>query len=241
MLFFLLLSSCSEKQTENTATENIAETDETTSNTQTTDVPKRDLKCRMMEMYMESVMNGGTNIYTTAYTWDGNVQSFNGGTYTYNDYGYIVEAQQVQENWQQTTTYTYDCDKWCKLLRMTTGDISTDLVYTWEGNIQKQGDSRYWEYNDYGYVLESYDAGVGYENISSSTYECDEWCRQLTQTWTSIVNGVEDTHTIVYEWTGNRQTWDDGYNEFNVYGYLTETYSEIANGSTLLRISYECD
>ena len=190
---------------------------------------------------MESFMNGSTNTYTTAYTWNGNIQSFNGGSYTYNEYGYLVEAQQVQENWEQTTTYTYECDKWCQLLRISTGDVSTDLVYTWEGNTQYQGDSRYWVYNDFGYIIESYDAGVGYENMSSSTYECDEWCRQLTQTWTSIVNGAEDTETIIYEWNGNRQTWDDGYNEFNEYGYVTEAYTETASGTTLLQYTYECD
>ena len=240
MFAFLFIISCANKDRLDISNDTTTENSESDS-LDSLDIPVRQMLCKLMEMHVENNANGNTDMYTTTYTWDGNIQFFNGGSYTYNDYGYLTEAHYVQENWEQITSYTYDCDKWCKILRISTGNEVEDLVYTWQGNTQYQGEENYWVYNDFGYLIESYNVGSSYETTSHSTYECDVWCKLMTQTWTTIMNEIEDSQTTEYHWDETLQTWDDGYVQYNAFGYVTESYTITGDGSNLQQYTYDCD
>ena len=235
MMVFVIFMGCTEKTTADSGNE------ETTVET-TTDISTRSLKCRMTEMNIDQEWDGGGDAYTISYTWDGNVQSFDTGRYTYNDYGYIVEAYLFEENWEQRLTYTYDCDTWCKILSIYSDDGITNSEYTWDGNTQYQGDSRYWEYNDYGYMTYSFESGSGWENSVSYTYECDgSWCRMQAYTAVQVTEDERESIDVEYTWDGNTQIWDQGYSEFNDLGYPLEYFEETEYSRNLYQYTYECE
>ncbi|MEC7985022.1 MAG: hypothetical protein VX278_07655 [Myxococcota bacterium] len=235
MIVFAFLMACAEKETTGSELEDVPE------NTTPTDF-ERSLRCRLTELSVDQEWDGGGEAYTTYYTWDGNVQSFDTGRYTYNDYGYVTESYLFQEGWEQTTNYTYNCDSWCKTLSIVSDDGAIDLEYTWDGNTQYQENSRYWEYNDYGYMTYMFDEGAGWENSASYEYDCDgTWCRLMSYTAVQVIEGERENTSIEYLWEGNRQSWDQGYYEYNDFGYPIEYFEENEYSRNWYRYTYDCE
>ena len=236
MILFMMLTGCADKESTDSGTI------EAPAENTTTEISERRLQCRMTEMVIDQEWDGGGNAYTMYYTWDGNVQSFDTGRYTYNDYGYPVEVYLFEENWEQTTTYTYTCDGWCKTQSILSDDGTTEIEYTWDGNTQYQGESRYWEYNDYGYVTYSFDAGLDWENSVGYTYDCDgSWCRLMSYTAVQVTGDDRETTTMDYRWDGNTQNWDQGYYIYNDLGYPLEYFEETEYSRNLYQYTYDCD
>ena len=213
----------------------------------TEEMYSRSIRCRLQEMVVVQESDARSDVYTTSYSWIGNQMNFDGGYLEYNDYGYMVTTASLQQDWQQILTYSYDCDRWCKLLSVGTETISSgnatsyEELYTWDGNTQYLNDEDHHTYNEYGYIVESYTQRNGVETQIGYTYNCQDWCR--LQSMVTTTTSEVDTQEIVeeYEWTDNMMNRSDGYDLFNEYGYVTETYTEGLSATTLTQFLYQCD
>ena len=183
-----------------------------------------------------------------AYTWEGYTQTTTDWRAEYNEYGYLTKSFGVLDEYISNTIMTYECDGWCKLQRSyyESGNSAENLdvsevTYRWEGNTQYQ-DPRYWVYNDYGYVVEQYDEGSGFNSMITNEYECGvHWCK-LQRSTTLFQNTEGETETVVdYSWDGNRRTSEAGYVLYNEYGYILEQEYSSPNSNSLLEYSYLCD
>ena len=105
-------------------------------------------------------------------------------------------------------------------------------------------------YNEFGYMISSYDGeddplnsnSLKWEE-SSYQYDCGNWCR--LQSVVSEGEYLEDNgfgtdydSEIEYTWDGNRRSWDDSYVVFNDMGYKVENGN--AQGVTQV-IEWDCN
>lgn len=192
--------------------------------------------------------SNGEVLTDITYTWEGNTQTAPEWQGEYNNYGYLTKSLSTMNEYISNSILTYECDGWCRLQTSyyESGESAenldvSEIEYRWEGNTQYQ-DARYWVYNDYGYVVEQYDEGSGFNSTITNEYECDEhWCKlQRATTVLQSTNG--DTETVVdYTWEGNRQTSETGYTLYNEYGYVLEQEYSSATFNSFMEFSYLCD
>jgi len=189
------------------------------------------------------------------YSWDGFSQEAEDWYAEYNDYGYITKSNSTYDGYISNVINSYECDGWCKVLSSYyEGGSSaeeldvTETEYTWEDNTQYQSTngldaSRFWVYNDMGYVIEYYDEGSGYNTTSRYEYSCDDhWCKLEKTTTILQMEGQEATESIVeHEWNGNQNNFDGGYKRYNEYGYLIAIEFSSPGSISLEEFTYQCD
>lgn len=242
MSVWLFIMACSESAQETGEPDSIEEQGDDVE--EPTDIPVRMLKCRLQEINVLQDSGGQQYSYQTSYTWSGNQMSFDGGMYIYNDHGYVLTMISSQQDWQQSIQNDYACDVWCQLLSTTTETTSSgttssyETIYEWDGNTQYTEDEHYYEYNDYGYLVEAYTQQNGVTQQVLYSYDCDDWCRLTT-----IRTISNETEEVVehYEWNGNTVSHSNGYDMYNEYGYITESFLEATTTSTLTQYSYDCN
>lgn len=261
-LLWMTLLACGDKTTDtaddtNTAedtgntgdtsdTEDTTDTEDTEENTEDTG-PRPPIRpfCKMLS-YTDS-WNGEVSNQAT-YAWNGLTQTSDTSTATFNEYGYQTNSETEYEGWLVLTEATYECDGWCKMLSTTSSqgyDTSSlevsETLYDWTDNKQSQGDSRYWVYNDMGYVIEMHDEGDGFSNTSFYDYDCGEvWCKLVKITTQNTSNGETDELFTSYSWEGNTQLAPNGSTEYNDYGYITHRTTESSVGTSEQFYTYDC-
>ena len=249
MYFWMMFFSCSELEKSSVLEEEAFDIDEQTEesdNINDDSIPKRTLRCRLEEMNVVQESRGQQYSYQTSYEWVGNQMTFEGGVYTYNDYGYIVSMISSQQDWEQDIQNEYQCDIWCKLLSTTTHTTSSnttttyETIYEWVLNIQYTQEDHYYEYNDYGYVIEIYTQQNGVEQRIFYSYECDDWCRIVEIKTITESDESEEEVVDSYEWEGNTVYHIHGFDTYNEHGYLTDSYVETTSTITSTQYSYDC-
>lgn len=247
-IFVIFACSGNEMITENEDSGSAAEEEYTVieEDTGNLDIPVRTLTCRLQEMTVQQDSGENQYTYQTPYTWVGNQMTFDGGMYVYNNYGYIVAMTSEQQDWQQNISNVYDCDIWCRLLSVTTQTTSSqtttsyETFYNWDGNIQYVESDNYYAYNNYGYIEETYLEQNGIATQVLYSYDCDDWCRILSITTRTISDETEDEIVESYDWNGNTVSHSSGYEIYNEYGYVTESFLEAMATITLTQYSYDC-
>jgi hypothetical protein len=182
------------------------------------------------------------------YTWEGNTQETIDWYAEYNNFGYVTKSLSFMDGYTSNSILTYDCDGWCKILKSfyESGSspenlASTEIEYIWEGNTQYQ-EARYWVYNEYGYVIESYDEGVGFDSTTTNEYECGVyWCKLLKRTIQTRIEEEITENILEYTWEELRQNTDNGYVLYNEYGYVLEQESYVGDSVSRQEYSYDCE
>lgn len=271
MILWMTLLGCADK-TEDTATtiedtsaEDTGQTDtDTSTDTVDTDSGQEDTGDEIAgpirpfcKMTSNTLTENSEVLSVIEFAWDGLTQTsdYESMEVTYNEYGARLTSYRNVDGYVYEVTSEFECDGWCKEQRSVWSQGSPDQtpyvtedVYLWEGNKQILTDtgtaSRYWIYNDMGAVIEFFDGGETYANLSEYEYDCNEyWCKNTAMMSTSVVNGETTIQEYTYEWEGNRQTGGTYYNYqlYNDYGYLLEREYSQSGNIYRQNWTYDCD